>query len=435
MLYESPTRLGITLVCNSRTPVADVLANSPLLPLVIYWGNPGTLDTEESVKNIHLALHHRERVRRIKLRLPESSLKDVFASMEGDFPTLETLQLYCSSTSNFDAKLPSTFRAPNIRNLQMSDLTLLAPEQPSAFLSSSTSIVSLSLEEIISDLSPARLVEHLSLMPNLKILKISLVRRVSHATARARSTFNTVLEELQYHGNTDYFEGFAALISAPLLKKLSISFTNNFIKIISNLLTSDPVTGPHYSYRPPPSPVTFRYLPTLISEATDLRFHFARVRCRDGCSIAMDHNELWTGRAAFELKFNLGRYEAAGDLRLAAQICCLLAPMPSTVQSLLVEDGVNIDYDLRIPHKAWYDLFRPFDNVKTLRVAGRFGDELNKSLQPDGNEATVPTLLPRLEEIVRYGSDNEFAAFVETRRVAGSPVRVVSGPKDCLTVF
>jgi hypothetical protein len=411
-----------------------MLANSPPLPLVIYWGNPGTLDTEESVKNIHLALRHRDRVRRIKLRLSESSLKDVFASMEGDFPALETFQLYCSSTSNFDAKLPSTFRAPNIRDLQMSDLTLLAPEQPSPFLSSSASIVSLSLEEITSDLSPERLVEHLSLIPNLKILKISLVGRVS--TARARSTLNTVLEELQYHGNTDYFEALAALISAPLLKKLSISFTNNFTKIISNLITSEPTPEPHYSYHPPPSPVTFRYLPTLISEATDLRFHFARVRCRDGCSIAMDHNELWTGRAAFELKFNLGRYEAAGDLKLAGQICCLLAPMPSTVQSLLIEDGINIGYDLRIPHKAWYDLFRPFDNVKTLRIAGRFVDGLNKSLQPDGNEGTtVPTLLPRLEELVRYGSDNEFAAFVETRRVAGSPVRVVSGPKDCLTAF
>jgi hypothetical protein len=84
---------------------------------------------------------------------------------------------------------------------------------------------------------------------------------------------------------------------------------------------------------------------------------------------------------------------------------------------------------------VWHDLLRPFDNVKTLRVANRFVDTLDRVLQPDDEGwGPVLTLLPRLGEIVRYGSDNEFAAFVEARRATGSPVRVVSGPRNRLTL-
>ena len=402
-----------------------MLANSPPLPLIIYWGNPRTIDTEDSVKNVPVALHHRDRVCRIKLRLPEKSLRDVLTtSMEGCFPMLETLQLYCSSHGrNLRGMLPSSFEAPNLRHLQISDSTFL-PAQQSPFFNSLASIVTFSIEEITHNLPPKRLVEYLSLMPNLKILKIS--QGTSQASEdEAHSTLHTVLEELQYHGVTDYFEGLAALISVPSLKKLSITFTNAI-----STIPSDPANTLQSR-----STALFRHLPTLISEAWDLRFRFARVRYRDGFSIVMDHNELWTGRGAFELKFNLGKLIDEQNVELMAQICYLLSPMPSTVQSLLLEDGNSNDRKLRMNGKVWHNLLRPFDNVKTLRVARRFVDELDRSLQPDGNEgAAVLTLLPRLEEIVRYGSDNEFAAFVEARRVAGSPIRVVSGPQNRLTV-
>lgn len=91
VLFAAPARLGITLVCNSQTPVADLLANSPPFPLVVYWGNPGTFDKKDSVKNILLALDHRDRVRRMTLYMPESSLRNVFSSLDGPFPMLETL--------------------------------------------------------------------------------------------------------------------------------------------------------------------------------------------------------------------------------------------------------------------------------------------------------------------------------------------------------
>jgi hypothetical protein len=353
--------------------------------------------------------------------------------MEGNFPMLETLQLYCSSylsDNSLREMLPGTFEAPNLRHLQISDSTLL-PTQQSPLLNSLTSIVTFSIDEITRDLPPSRLVGYLLLMVNLKILKISQGTRevgrdqAQQAGQEVSRSLLTGLEELQYHGVTDYFEGLAALISAPSLERLSITFTN----------TLDPITTDSTTTLRSKPTALFQHLPTLISEAWDLRFRYARVRYRDGFSIAMDHNELWTGRGAFELRFNLSRVVTEKEIKLMAQICCLLSPMPSTVQSLLLEDGNINTSQLSIDSKVWHELLRPFDNVKTLRVAHRFVDEIDRSLQlDDKGGAPVLTLLPRLEEIVRYGSDKEFAAFVEARRVAGSSVRVVSGPKNRLTV-
>ena len=434
VLLASPGRLGLSLVCNSRTPVEDLLANSPPLPIAIYWGNPGTLDSEASVKKIHVALQHYDRVCRITLRMPESSLRDVFRSMKSEFPMLETLQLHCTSVRNSNGKLSSTFRAPNLRHIQLSDFTVLPARELSPLLNGVTSqpsLVTFSLGEITPDLPPRRLVECLSLMPNLKILKIGFLSSTyssikdQSGQQASRETLLANLEELQYQGGTDYLEALAALIGAPSLKKLSITFTN-----LISTISSGPTIIHHSS-----STTVFQHLPALISEAWDLKFHFARVKYRDGFSIVMDHNELWTGRGAFELRFNPGRCVSQEDLKLVVEICHLLAPMPSAVGSLLLEDGESSKSEPKIDRQVWYDLLRLFDNIETLRVARRFVDELDRSLRPDDEgRPTVLTLLPKLQEIVRYGSDKEFAAFVEARRVAGSPVRVVSGPKNRLSI-
>src|SRR5260370_28240754 len=133
----------------------------------------------------------------------------------------------------------------------------------------------------------------------------------------------------------------------------------------------------------------------------------------------MDDKSLWTGPGAFELRFNQGICQ---DVKPAAEVCRLLAPLPSSVESLLLEDGQIEHFKPNTDRKVWHDLLRPFDNVKTLRVANRFVDALDRSLQPDDEGwGPVPTLLPRLEEIVRDGSCTEFAHFVEVRRVPGLP--------------
>jgi hypothetical protein len=126
----------------------------------------------------------------------------------------------------------------------------------------------------------------------------------------------------------------------------------------------------------------FKYLSRLISGAANLAFQFCRVRYKDGFSIVMDHDELWTGRGAFELRFNDRGYYFDAKIGLVANICRAIAPTPSTVQSLLVEDAHRNQWNQEPERGEWRELLRVFDNVKTLRVAGRFVEELDKVLGP-----------------------------------------------------
>ena len=320
------------------------------------------------------------------------------------------------------------FKASNLRHLQVSDLKLMPPStQLLNDVTTRPSIVTFTVGEIT--INSATLTECLALMPHLKVLKIGVffsipsdptVRRERELSAgsgpESPSLALTDLEEFEYQGTSYYLEALAARISAPFLKKLSITVTNA-VGDREDLNTT-----------------TFEYLSRFISGAADLAFQFARVRYKDGFSIVMDRDELWTGRGAFELRFNNREYHFQADIGLAADICRVLVPMPSTVQSLLLEDGNRNGWHPKPEREGWRRLLRVFDNVKTLRVAGRFVEELDKALEPRPNDEGS-ALSPRLQEIVRYGREDEFVAFVQARQVAGSPVRVVNGPRNRLTLF
>ncbi|KAH9954580.1 hypothetical protein BC827DRAFT_1158661 [Russula dissimulans] len=414
--FASPIRLGLALICTPLTPVADLLAHSPPLPLIVYWGNITYRELDERIDNFRLALKQTDRVCRIKLQLSGTSLRTLMPHLGRPFPVLETLELYYSSPHGRPMQLPFNFQAPNLRHLYLSECNM--------YRKPSTSFANLStffLGEITS-LNSEELAQCLSFMPNLKRLNLGFYFPVEQRVKflsdseqeepESLSKLVTNLEELQYEGDIAYLEALAAQISAPRLKKLSIAFSNV------------------------PTDNTLSHFSQLISGAADLSFYYARVRFKDYISIVMDHNELWTGRGAFELRFDVNHQaeDLQPELELVGQVLRALVPMPSTVQSLLVEYARS----KRVPKTAratWHEILRLFDNVKTLRVAHLFVDELDSALGPQPDDPlSVNTLMPRLQEIVRYGSgyENKFAAFAEARQLAGLPVHVVSGPENRL---
>jgi len=431
VILESPNRLGLTLVCTPRTPVEDLLAHSPTVPIIIYYGNPEPFDLQNDVEGIRLALLRRDRVCRINLHLPSSSLREVFKYMNGSFPVLETLQLYCSSLKNEGAKLHSTFEAPNLRHIQLSDFALIHQDTPPLITSMfPPSLVSFSLGEVtpIQYQSPAIFVECLSAMPQLKSLKMGYLFPVEQDKRyqKASTLRLTNLEELQFHGESGYFEALAARITAPSLKGLSLTFTDYL------------------------EDVMLPNLEDLIRGATDLSesCKFARVRFKDSTSIVMDQNELWTGRGAFELMFSLCPTLPSfkKQLEIAAHVCGGL-PSASNVTSLLLEYARANKWPTPpqswswpsqasdIDRKVWHRLLWRFENVDTLRVADHFVDELDNALRPDaGDGDSVRTLLPKLNKIVLYGPDKGFQLFVEARKSAGSCVKIESGQKHRLTL-
>ncbi len=118
LILASAGHLGICFLCTPGTPIADILAHSVPLPLMIdYDGLNCDLATEDE-EGIMLALQHRDRLRCIRLEMPVLTLEKFLAAMDGEFPILEFLQIEPPMDPDSGLILPSTFfsdRIPSTR--------------------------------------------------------------------------------------------------------------------------------------------------------------------------------------------------------------------------------------------------------------------------------------------------------------------------------
>ena len=124
LVLESASHLGLCLVCTYGTPVADMLARSPPLPLVIDYVDLPRKITAKDEKGIIAALHHPDRVLRIRLRMPIQNLQKVLPAIDDEFPMLEYMHLMPHARYYTDLILPGTFQAPHLRDLRLRDIVL-----------------------------------------------------------------------------------------------------------------------------------------------------------------------------------------------------------------------------------------------------------------------------------------------------------------------
>ena len=156
-MLESASHLRLSLVCARGTPVADMLAHSPSLPLIIDHLDQNCDLTAEDEEGIILALRHRDRVRRIRLRMPVSKLQKLVNALDGEFPSLEYLyvmpQRYRRPILGHEVSLnlPESFRAPHICRLLLSRFAIPIG---SPLLRTMGNLVTLSLSLILRLLPP-----------------------------------------------------------------------------------------------------------------------------------------------------------------------------------------------------------------------------------------------------------------------------------------
>ena len=91
MILGSASYLGVSLVCTNGTPVADMLAHSPPLPLVIEYVIGNEDISAEGQEGAILALMQYNRVSRVRLFMPATSLQKLIVAMDDEYPILEYL--------------------------------------------------------------------------------------------------------------------------------------------------------------------------------------------------------------------------------------------------------------------------------------------------------------------------------------------------------
>ena len=410
VILDSASYLELSLVCTYGTPVADMLAHSPPLPLVLdYNDHEMTVEDEEG---IILALGRRDRVRYVRLFIydPNQNFQKLIAAIDGDYPLLEYLGVIPVDGNSLAMMLPETLHAPHLRHLTLGGL---ARPLGSRLITTAVGLVTLFLVMHPSTyFHPDTLVRWLSFMPQLEVFLINhssstpnhdIESQLMHIQIATPVTLPN-LQRFVFHGVDTYLEAAVRLIVAPRLGRLEIRFFNQPTGSVPRLMQ-------------------------FINTTEHLRFDCALFSFSDDAAIAAfcPHEE----SRMFAVGIVVNCCHLDWQVSSVAQISISLSQMSSAVEYLILKHEVHSqssEEHNEVDRIEWRKLLRSFSNVKKLLVDNGLVEKLSYSLELEDGELPLE-LLPELQELIYYGSSDTgdaFTSFIDARRNAGGVVTLVN---------
>jgi hypothetical protein len=422
IIFSSPRRLNLQLLCTHGTPVRKNLGCWPAFPIVIdyhvYW-NPGSgkgfLPDEED--NVVAALEHPDRIRCVKLTLPSSLLAKVASAMREPFPTLRLLRL--SSEDRNVSAIPSTFLgryAPSLQEIYLEGIPF--PALPT-LLSSANDLVNLQLHNIPQNgyVSPEAMVTGLTALTRLKTLSIRFQSSVFRFNISNRTPPSTriVLPSLTlfgFRGNSEYLEDLVAQIDAPRLVFSRITYFNQLIFHVPQLSR-------------------------FIGRADNLRqapFRHAQVGLGGGKVYISFVCEQGAPLKSY-LFLQISCQGLDWQVSCMTQILGESSPILSNVAHLSIHaHRLQQGWKNDMVYSDWLDLLRPFIVVETLLVSRQLASHVALAFQQVTGE-TVAELLPALHLLCLEGQlDGSVGKFTAVRRHFRRTVTIASTLSDFLKI-
>ena len=415
VILGSPSYLDLCLVCTRGTPVADMLAHSPPLPVVIDYDNDSDDGdrgvTAEDEDGITLALEQRDRVRRIRLEMPPSNLRKVITAIDGEYPVLEYVIMAPRPKDATTAlMLPQSLQAPHLRRLVLGGFALPIG---SRLLTTAVGLVTLALflGHPSAYIRPNTLLQWISFMPQLEALMIGfsfpvssrdVERQLIQTPIMTNVTFSN-LRSIMFQGVSAYMEAVVCRITAPHLEKIDILFFNQITFSVPRLLQFMNTTE------------NFRF------DSADFWFSRNKVYV-----VVYPRSEA----EKYALQINVFCWHLDWQVSSVAQFFDSLSQTFSTVEHLALEHMIHSqssEEHNEVDRTEWHKLLRSFSNVKTLRVNNGLVKELSRSLRQDDGEHPLE-LLPELQELTYSGNgdtSDAFTSFINARQNIGRPVTLV----------
>jgi hypothetical protein len=412
VIFASPLRLELQLVCTPITPVRKLLDIWPTFPLVV----ENKRSSVDKFDNLIAALEHSDRVQKITIRDPPTRgglWERIATVMEEPFPELTSL---CLESSSRVLPLPNTFLNGSASRLQ--DVLLRAISFPSLprLLSSARDLTSLHLENIPNSgyIPPERMATCLSMLPKLESLIIIFQSPTPYPKRRNRAlppqtrSVLPALTELEFQGISEYLEVLAARIDAPLLRfdRFKIAFFNQLVFDI---------------------PQTFRFFGHLDSFRTSsLTLRFDLDSIDPGAILLPSDMTGENGGFAWFIRC----YSLDWQVYSMAQICSQILSFRSSVGSLIIECDIWDHLpEIEIDPTVWLQLFHSFPLVQSLEIPANQELSIAAALEgPTGESAAE--VFPSLHSLSIVGHISDEAApqgiqsFVAARAHSGRPVAV-----------
>ncbi|KAF8502392.1 hypothetical protein F5888DRAFT_1800904 [Russula emetica] len=406
LILGSASYLGLCLVCTYGTPVADMLAHSPPLPLVIdYYDHDITAEGEEA---IIFALEQQDRVRRIRLNISVRKLQKLIKAMDGEYPILEYLVLDPREDKSTVLILPETLQTPHLRHLAIDcSISIRSP-----LLGTAAGLVTLhfALRHPSTYFQPTVLLQWLSLMPQLEILGIFFYfpvpnHDVERQLMRTPITTHVTLPNLRafaFQAVSAYSEAVLSRITASRLENFQICYPKQLTYSVPQLLE-------------------------FMGRTENLRFDRAEVHFyNERVYVEVNPPEAKT----FAFSTNVNCWHLDEQVSSVTQIFNALSQIFSAVEHLTLSyeaHSQSSEEHNEVDRTEWRKLFRSFNNVKTLRIEDGLVGELSRCLPLEDGEHPLE-LLPELQELTYQGSgntDDAFIPFIDSRQNAGRPVTLI----------
>ena len=407
IVLGSPRRLGLRLLCTDRTPVKEMLAIWPPLPIVVQ-----IFSKETRMDNIVVALEHNERICEIVFfNVTKSQMKQVLAAVQQPFPALTRKVIWSSNWVEMPPVVPESFLGGSAPSLQYLDLLRIPfPGLPNLLLSA-TDLVTLLIRNVSHSghISPEVMVSCLSTLTRLDYLWLEFKSPGSRPVQVTRHPPRSTLPALAFflfEGVSEYLEDLVARIDAPLLDYFDIRFSHR-------LMFDTPQLAQFLARTPSIQPLV----------AAFITFFDRHVRV--------------TFSPPPPIKFDLVISCRHPDWQLSSLSQVFRSSFPdafiSTVEQLFIRD-----IEHRQPNEGaiedgqWLEVLSPFTAVKDLYLSREFAPRIFRALQELAGE-----VFPSLQKIFLEGGlhpswpvEGAIEKFVAARQLANQPVAVSRWDKE-----
>ena len=232
LILGSASYLGLLLICTTGTPVENMLAHSPPLPLTVDYRSGDGITAED--EEILFPLKRRHRVRHLRLVFPVQNLRKLVMAIDEESPILEYLIVEPWTKNIAVLMLPETLQAPILRHLLLG--CFACPMQPRLHPAAASLVtLYLTIDRPSAYFQPNMLLQWISFMPQLESLAIVFIFPVPNRDVERQLTLPS-LRLFWFHGVSAYLEAVVCRIMAPCLEKLQIGLFNQLTFSVPHLV-------------------------------------------------------------------------------------------------------------------------------------------------------------------------------------------------------
>ena len=384
VVFASPQRLDLRLICTPKRRATMTLDVWPEIPIVIDFVVVRELPRD--MGNIIAALEQHNRVSKIKVHDIPHSLLEQFAVMKRPFPALKELDI--SSRDQVTPPILYSFLGGSMPQLRSLGLTGIAfPALPKLLLSTSD-LVDLGLWRIPHSgyISPEAMATGLSSLTRLRTLALefrfprSRDDRATQHTPPLTRVVPPSLTALYFEGESEYFEDMLSRIDVPLLDCIKLTFFNQVMfdtPLLGHFISrTETFTAVHRA------DVVFRTLGVQISLV------------RRNRTLYNIDNNLETLTLLILCK------PSDWQLSSIAQICDSIIPPLPTLRTLGIDEGPfrRLKWYDDMENTQWLELLRLFTHVKKLVLSRELVRPVAPALQELARER-LTEVLPMLQKI------------------------------------